>query len=202
MRRGRYGNPADLRAFIRRQTDPGRARWQKPDAVVRALALRRGQVVADIGAGPGFFTLRLARVVGPAGLVYAVDPEPAVLDVLRERLGRSRVRNVTPVLARADDPMLPAGRCDLALVVNSYHHVPHGPAFLRRLTQALTRGGRIVNIDFAMRDTPVGPPVEHRIARERFLQEAARAGLDLVAEHLFLPYQYFLVLRPRRGSVA
>ena len=97
---------------------------------------------------------------------------------------------------------LRAGRCDLALVVNSYHHVPHGPAFLRRLTQALTRGGRIINIDFAMRDTPVGPPVEHRIARERFLQEAARAGLDLVAEHLFLPYQYFLVLRPRRGSVA
>jgi SAM-dependent methyltransferase len=198
VRRRRYGNPADLEAFIRRQMDPGRARWQKPDAVVRALGLRRGQVVADVGAGPGFFTLRLARAVGPTGQVYAVDPEPSVLDVLRERLGRSRVRNVTPVLARADDPMLPAGCCDLALVVNSYHHVPDGPAFLRRLAQALTRGGRIVNIDFARRETPAGPPVEHRIARERFLRDARRGGLDLVAEHRFLPYQYFLVLRPRR----
>lgn len=196
-KRGRYGNPADLAAFIRRQMDPGRARWQRPDAVVRALALRRGQVVADVGAGPGFFTLRLARAVGPTGHVYAVDPEPAVLDVLRERLGRSRVRNVTPVLARADDPMLPAGRCDLALVVNSYHHVPDGPAFLRRLRQALARGGRIVNIDFDRRETPVGPPVAHRIAREQFLRDAERAGLGVVAEHRSLPYQYFLALRPR-----
>lgn len=197
MQRGHYGNPADLKAFIRRQMDPGRARWQKPDAVLRALGLRRGQVVADIGAGPGFFTLRLARAVGPRGRVFAVDPESAVLDVLRERLARSRVRNVTPVLARADDPMLPAGRCDLALVVDSYHHIPDGPAYLRRLAGALTRGGRIVNIDFDRRETPVGPPVEHRVARERFLRDAERAGLDLVAEHRFLPYQYFLVLRPR-----
>ncbi len=199
VQRGRYGNPADLRAFVRRQLDPGRARWQKPDAVLRALGLQRGQVVADIGAGPGFFTLRLADAVGPTGQVFAVDPESAVLDVLHERLKRSRVRNVTPVLARADDPMLPAGGCDLALVVNSYHHVPGGAAFLRRLARALTRNGRIVNIDFDRRETPVGPPVDHRVAREQFLRDAGRAGLVLVAEHSFLPYQYFLVLRPRRA---
>jgi SAM-dependent methyltransferase len=200
MGRGRYGNPADLKAFIRRQMDPGRAAWQRPGAIVRTLGLRRGQVVADIGAGPGYFTLRLARAVGPSGHVYAVDPEPAGLDVLREHLAATRVRNVSPVLARADDPLLPAARCDLALVVNAYHHFPDGPAFLRRLTRALVRGGRIVNIDFAKRETPVGPPVEHRVAREDFLRDARRAGLELVAEHCFLPHQYFLVLRPRRRS--
>jgi SAM-dependent methyltransferase len=197
---GPYGNPADLEAFIKRQVDPGRAAWQKPDLVVRALGLRVGQVVADVGAGPGFFSSRLARAVGPTGHVYAVDPEPAVLDVLRERLARSRIRNVTPVLGRADDPLLPAGHCDLVLIVNAYHHVRGGLAFLRRLTRALARGGRIVNIDFQKRETPVGPPVEHRVAREAFLRQAWRAGLAPVAERGFLPYQYFLVLRPRRKT--
>jgi ubiquinone/menaquinone biosynthesis C-methylase UbiE len=189
----------DLAAFIRRQMDPARARWQKPDAVVRALGLRRGQVVAEIGAGPGYFTPRLARAVGPSGHVYAVEPEAAVLELLRRTLDRARVANVTPVLSRADDPLLPAGRCALALIVNSYHHFPDGPALLRRIARALGRGGRIVNIDFDKRETPVGPPLEHRVAREDFLRAARRAGLAPVAEHRFLPYQYFLVLRPRPG---
>jgi len=181
--------------MIARQEAPGRVAWQKPAAVIRALGLRRGQVVADVGAGPGYFTVRIARALGPAGHVYAVDPEPAILDVLRDRLATARVRNVTPVLGRGDDPMLPAGRCDLALVVDAYHHVADGPAFLRRLARALRRGGRLVNIDFAKRETPAGPPVEHRVAREDFLRDARRAGLVLAAEHRFLPYQYFLVLR-------
>ena len=187
----------DLAAFVRRQMDPARARWQKPGAVVRALGLRRGQVVAEIGAGPGYFTPRLARAVGPRGHVYAVDPEPAVLQVLRRNLARARVSNVTPVLSRPDDPLLPASRCDLALIVNSYHHFPDGPALLRRIARALGRDGRIVNIDFDKRETPVGPPVENRVAREDFLRDARRAGLALMAEHRFLPYQYFLVLGPR-----
>jgi ubiquinone/menaquinone biosynthesis C-methylase UbiE len=179
--------------------DPARAQWQKPGAVVRALGLRSGQVVAEVGAGPGYFAPWLARAVGPAGHVFAVEPEAAVLEVLRRNLGRTNLTNVTPVLSRADDPLLPAGRCDLALIVNSYHHFPDGAALLRRIARALRRGGRIVNIDFDKRATPVGPPMEHRVAREDFLRDARRAGLALVAEHRFLPYQYFLVLRPRRG---
>lgn len=194
---GRYGNPEDLEAYLARQLNPERATWQKPGAVLRVLGLRPAQTIAEIGSGPGYFTLRLARAVGPAGRVYAVDPEPVILDVLRQRLEEARIRNVTPVLGRAGDPLLPAGRCDLALMVNTYHHVPDGPAFLRRLAQALRRGGRIVNIDFEKRETPVGPPVEHRVAREDFLLDARRAGLTLAAEPRVLPHQYFLVLRPR-----
>ena len=182
--------------MIARQEDPGRAAWQKPAAVMTALRVRRGQVAADIGAGPGYFTKRLARALGPAGHVFAVDPEPEILDVLRERVRGARLKNVTPVLGRGDDPLLPARGCDLALIVDTYHHVDHGPAFLRRVARALRRGGRLVNIDFAKRDTPVGPPLDHRVAREDFLRDARRAGFALVAEHAFLPYQYFLVLRP------
>jgi SAM-dependent methyltransferase len=130
--------------------------------------------------------------------VYAVDPEPTVLEILRARLARARVRNVTPVLGRPDDPLLPAGSCDLALIVNTYHHVDRRPAFLRQVARALTRGGRLVNVDWAIQETPHGPPLEHRVSPEAFLRDAQRAGFRLAAEHSFLPYQYFLVLRRAR----
>lgn len=197
--RGRYGNPADLDAYIARLADPARDAWQKPDEVVGALGLRRGQVACDVGAGPGYFTIRLARAVGPSGRVYAVDVEPQILDALRERLAASGLRNVTPVLALADDALLPAGACDVALIVDTYHHFPDRPAYLRRLTAALRPGGRIVNVDFHKRETPVGPPLDHRLSRETFLEEAHAAGLAVVAEPAILPYQYVVVLRPRRA---
>jgi ubiquinone/menaquinone biosynthesis C-methylase UbiE len=199
---GRYGNPEDLEACVARQLDPARTTWQKPGAALRAMGIRRGQTIAEIGPGPGFWTARLGQMVGPSGHVYAVDPEPAMLETLRQRLEKTRVKNVTPVLGGAADPRLPAGRCDLALIVNTYHHFDDGPAFLRRVAAALRPGGRLVNIDFDKRETPVGPPVNRRVAREKFLQDARRTGLTLVAEHRFLPYQYFLVFRagdrPRR----
>ncbi len=194
----RYGNPKALKAYLARQLHPARATWQKPLAVLRAMGLRRGHTVAEIGSGPGFWTLRLARLVGPSGHVYAVDPESAILEVLRRRLEKKRVNNVTPVLGGAGDPLLPAGQCDLALIVNTYHHFADGPASLRRVAAALRAGGRLVNIDFDKRETPMGPPVDHRVAREEFLRDARRAGLTLVAEHRFLPYQYFLVFRRHR----
>jgi ubiquinone/menaquinone biosynthesis C-methylase UbiE len=161
---------------------------------VRALGLRRGQVVAEIGAGPGYFTARLARAVGPSGHVYAVDPEAAVLDVLRRRLARTGLRNVTPVLSRDDDALLPGGRCDLALFINVYHHMRGGAAFLRRLVPALPRHARLVNIDWD-EQAEWGPPPRRRVPRARFLRDARRAGLRLVREHRILPHQYFLVLR-------
>jgi ubiquinone/menaquinone biosynthesis C-methylase UbiE len=164
---------------------------------VRALGLRRGQVVAEIGAGPGYFTPRLARAVGPSGHVYAVDPEAAVLDVLRRRLARTRVRNVTPVLSRDDDALLPEGRCDLALLINVYHHMRQGAAFLRRLVPALPRHARVINIDWDEK-SEWGPPPRRRVPRARFLRDARRAGLRLVDEHRILPHQYFLVLRRGR----
>jgi ubiquinone/menaquinone biosynthesis C-methylase UbiE len=195
---GPYRNPPDLDAYVQRQLDPGRVAWQQPDRVLRALGLRRGDVVADVGAGPGFWALRLARRVGPAGHVFAVEPEVEIIKVLRERLEKGRVLNVTPVLGRADEPLLPAGTCALAMIVNTYHHFPDGPRFLRRVARLLRPRGRIVNIDFDKRETPVGPPVEHRVSREDFLRDARKAGLELVTEHRFLPHQYFLVLQPAR----
>ncbi|HEX9573515.1 MAG TPA: methyltransferase domain-containing protein [Myxococcales bacterium] len=193
---GRHGNPEDLDSYVAKMEDPSRAEWQKPDQVVRALGLRPGQIVCDIGAGPGYFTFPVARAVAQAGHVYAVDVEPRILEALRKRLRKTSLRNVTPVLALEDDPLLPAGGCDLILVVDTYHHFPDGPAYLRRLARSLRPGGRLVNIDFHKRELPVGPPPEHKLTREEFLAQAHSAGLALVEEHTFLPYQYFLVLEP------
>jgi ubiquinone/menaquinone biosynthesis C-methylase UbiE len=192
---GAHGNPRDFQLMLGRLEDPGRARWQRPARLVRALGLRQGQTVAEIGAGSGYLVRRLARAVGPRGRVYAVDVEPRMLTVLIERLGRGGLANVTPVLGRDDDPLLPPRSCDLVLVVNTYHHFPGGPRYLRRLRGLLRPGGRLVNVDFQRWETPVGPPVERRIARETFLRHARRAGLRLVREVMFLPYQYCLILR-------
>src|SRR5947209_16464942 len=101
----RHGNPDDFGRYVQMMEEPGRAEWQKPDEVVRALALKPGQVACDVGAGPGYFTLRLAKV---AGHVFAVDVEPRMADALRAHLRATNVRNVTPVISLDDDPLLPA----------------------------------------------------------------------------------------------
>ena len=189
----RYGNPEDLDRYIERLQDPERDSWQHPERVMEALALREGQTACDLGAGPGYFTLRLARAVGPAGRVYAVDVEPRILDALRGALEGAGVRNVTPVLGLAGDPLLPPASCDLILIVNTYHHFPDPPGYLERLESALAPGGRIANLDFR-EDAEHGP--RHRIPRAEFLEQARSAGYVLDREEEFLPQQYFLVLRP------
>ena len=193
---GAHGNPRDFQLMLGRLEDPGRLRWQRPARLVQSLGLRPGQTVAEIGAGSGYLVRRVARIVGPRGRVYAVDVEPRMLPILIERLRRGGMDNVTPVLGRDDDPLLPARSCDLLLVVNTYHHLRGGPRYLRRLRRLLRPGGRLVNVDFHRRETPVGPPVERRVARETFLRDARRAGFRLVREATFLPYQYCLVLAP------
>jgi SAM-dependent methyltransferase len=193
---GQHGNPSDLAGYIVAQESPDRAAWQKPDEVVAALGLAPGQVACDIGAGPGYFTLRLARAVGPAGRVYGVDVEPAMLAALRDRLAAAGLRQVTPVLALGDDALLPAATCDVVLVVNTYHHFQDGPAYLRKLAAVLRPGGRIVDVDFHKRETGVGPAVAHRVSREAFLADAAAAGLSVQREETFLPHQYLVVLAP------
>ena len=121
-----------------------------------------------------------------------------MIDALRDRISQARLSNVTPILGLPDDPLLPREACDVILVVNTYHLFPNGPAFLRRLAKSLKAGGRLANIDFHKRETPQGPILARRVAREAFLADAQRAAFKLVGEERFLPYQYFLVLKPIR----
>src|SRR5262249_56627859 len=117
--------------------------------------------------------------------VYAVDPEPEVLQVLVRRLDGAQ--NITPVLSRDDDPMLPPASCDLALFVNAYHHVSDGPAFVRRLARCLKRGGRMAAIDWAYRETPQGPPLPRRLPPREIIAAAPARRLRLAPRHRLLP---------------
>ena len=189
---------ADLAGYIASLEEPGRAEWQKPDEVIRALKLLPGATLCDVGSGPGYFALRAARLLETSGWVYAEDVEASMIDALRDRVSQARLSNVTPILGLPEDPLLPKSACDVILVVNTYHLFPNGPAFLRRLAKSLKPGGRLANIDFHKRETPQGPVLARRVARETFLADAQRASFKLVAEEKFLPYQYFLILKPAR----
>ncbi len=195
--RDRHGNPADLARYLARLDDPERAAWQKPDEVVEALGLRPGDTAGEVGAGSGYFTLRLARAVGPKGRVLAAEVSTEIMAVLKQRLAKAKAASVEPLLAEPEGPPFPPASCRRILIVNTFHHFPDGVGYLRALKACLRRGGRIVNVDFHKRDLPMGPPPELKISREEFLDLAEQAGLALAEERDFLPHQYFLVLKAR-----
>lgn len=190
----RFDDPA---AWAKVFDDPARDAWQRPEQVVAALGVRPGQHVADLGAGTGYFSRHLSRAVGPAGAVLAVDPEPNLVAWLRDRAEREGTANVVPVLGSRDTPRLPAGSIDLVLIVDTYHHVDRRVAYFRALRGALRPGGRVAVIDWQKRPLPVGPEMDHKVAREQVVAEMERADYALVEEPDILPYQYFLVFRPR-----
>ncbi|MFI5397042.1 MAG: class I SAM-dependent methyltransferase [Candidatus Binatia bacterium] len=176
--------------------DPARDEWQKPARVVEALQLRPGMCVADLGAGTGYFSAYLAAAVGEAGTVFAVDTEPALVAHLRERAEHERTPRVVPILASADNPRLPVGAVDVVLIVDTAHHLDDRINYLRRLRHVLKPRGRIVVIDFKKQEIPVGPPPEHKLAREQIVEEFGSAGYRLISEPDILPYQYFLIFQP------
>jgi cyclopropane fatty-acyl-phospholipid synthase-like methyltransferase len=174
--------------------DPARDAWQKPDEVVDALHLAADAHVADVGAGTGYFAVRLARAV-PRGKVYAVDIEPDMIRYMGERAQREGLANLVPVLGAADDARIPEP-VDLVLVVDTYHHIADRTAYFRRIAGSLRPGGRVVIVDFTA-ESPIGPPVEHRLSVERVVAELGDAGYAEVARHDFLPNQYVVELTRR-----
>jgi len=177
--------------------DPGRDSWQKPRELVAALALRPGMRVADLGAGTGYFSRYLSEAVGPDGAVFAVDTEPNLVVHLRARAEREHTDNVVPILASADEPRLPADSTDVVLIVDTYHHIDDRRGYLRRLQQVLRKRGRVAVVDWQKQALPVGPPPDHKLAREQVVDEMAAAGYRLVAEPPILPYQYVLIFEVR-----
>lgn len=151
--------------------DPKRAEWQQPATIVQALSLAPGMMVADVGAGTGYFEHALGTAVGPRGVVLAVEVEPNLVTHLRARAEREGTANVIPVLGSTTDPRLPAGRVDRILYVDTYHHLDDRVDYFRRLRAALAPGGRIVIVDWKKEEAAIGPPLEHRLAREQVLRE-------------------------------
>jgi cyclopropane fatty-acyl-phospholipid synthase-like methyltransferase len=170
--------------------DPKRDEWQKPHEVIQALALKPDAVIADIGAGTGYFSVRLAHMV-PKGRVYGEDIEPDMVTYLTERAKRDGLKNLISVKGAAGDPLLPE-KVDLVLMVDVFHHLENRDRYFRTLRDALKPGGRIAIIDFRM-DSADGPPKSARSTPDAIKAELHRAGYALTQEHDFLPNQYFLI---------
>ncbi|HUI96290.1 MAG TPA: class I SAM-dependent methyltransferase [Xanthobacteraceae bacterium] len=187
-----FGNAEE---WAKQFDDPNRDAWQQPDKVLDALPLASNALVADLGAGTGYFSVRIAKRV-PQGKVYAVDIEPDMLRYLEERKHQERLHVLQPVQASADAANLPEP-VDLVLVVDTYHHIDNRTAYFAKLGQSLRPNGRLAIIDFKV-DAPEGPPPEFRMPAEKVTAEIEAAGYRLVATHAFLPRQYFLVFQ-RKG---
>ena len=175
---------------------PEREREEAPSKAIAALGLKPGDVVADVGAGSGYYTVRLAEAVGPTGRVVATDLQPGMLDIIRTRVARAQLRNVELVQGRADDPVLPANAFDLVLMVDVYHELASPQVFVRKLAEALKRDGRLVLIEFRREDPRVPIREEHKMSVSQVREELGADGFRIERVIDVLPWQHLIVLRP------
>lgn len=194
-----HGNDAQRFSDVERWSgvfeDPKRDAWQKPDEVIRALSLRPGMKVADIGAATGYFPVRIART-HPKVTVYGVDVAPAMVDYLKARAAREGLKNLHASEAAPSDPRLPEP-VDLLLLVDTYHHLDKRTAYFEDVRRRYLRpGGRIAVVDFRM-DATLGPSRDHKLPPDVVIRELEAAGFELAERHEFLPQQYFLVFEPK-----
>jgi ubiquinone/menaquinone biosynthesis C-methylase UbiE len=180
----------DPERYAKSFDDPARDEWQMPGRVIETLALAPGQLVADIGAGTGYFTVRLAAAAARP-TVYAVDIEKSMVEYVRQRAAKEGLKQVVAVQGSADRANLPEP-VDVVLIVDTYHHIPNRPAYFRELRKSMKPSGRLVIIDFR-KGAPSGPPEEFRLTPDQITGELEQAGFRLQAQHDFLPRQHFLV---------
>ena len=169
-----------------------RDEWQEPDRIMDALGIADGARVADIGAGGGWFTVRLARRVGPNGRVFAEDVQHEMIESINRRMLRENLRNVEPILGTTTDPKLP-GNLNAVLMVDTYPQIDDRVLMLKHLAAALAPNGRVGIVDFKKDSFGPGPAMNERLEPEVIISDAAKAGLRLHTHHKFLRYQYLLV---------
>jgi ubiquinone/menaquinone biosynthesis C-methylase UbiE len=173
---------------------PSRDEEQKPDEIIRTMRVKDGDVIADVGAGTGYFTRRLAKAVAPSGRVYAVDIQPEMLALLKDNVEKAGLRNVVPVLGEVDDPKLPPASLDWILIVDVYHELQQPKATLAKMREALKPLGRVALVEYRLEgDTALHVREDHRMSKKQVLAEWEPAGFRLVKHYEFLPVQHFFV---------
>jgi cyclopropane fatty-acyl-phospholipid synthase-like methyltransferase len=177
---------------------PERESEEEPSRAIEALDLRPGMAVADIGAGTGYYTVRMARKVGEEGRVYATDIQVGMLSIVQRRAAQEKLQNIKPVLSAPDDPKLPPGSLDLALMVDVYHELAQPQAFVRRLREALKPDGRLVLVEFRKEDPRVPIKEEHKMSVAQVRQELSADGYAIDRVIDVLPWQHIIVLKVAR----
>lgn len=174
---------------------PEREDEEAPSKALDALELKPGMVVADIGAGSGYYSSRIAKRVGPTGRVYATDIQPGMIALLDRRIKSEGLGNVTAVLGGMDDPKLPPASIDLAIMVDVYHELQEPQLFLQRLKEAFKPGGRLVLLEFRKEDPKVPILEVHKMSVAEVKQELEAEGYALDKVIDVLPWQHIIVLR-------
>jgi ubiquinone/menaquinone biosynthesis C-methylase UbiE len=169
-----------------------RDQWQQPEKVIAALQIRPGDQVADLGAGGGYFTFKLAKAVGAVGKVYAVDIDREMTDLIAKRAKQESLQNVESIVATPTDPMLPKSGVDLIFTSNTYHHIENRGAYFTSLRAYLKPGGKVAIIDFDERAW-FESFLSHYTPSEVIIREMDKAGYSLQKAHDFLDRQSFLV---------
>ena len=177
---------------------PDRDQWQKPDPIMDALGIADGSTVADLGAAGGWFTLQLARRVGPNGVVYAEDIQPQMIEAIGRRMQNENLQNVKPVLGTPSDPRLPAG-LDAAIISDAYHEMDD-PAdrtlvvtLLKNVARSLKPQGRLGIVDYTAGGGGPGPAADQRVDPNAVIAAARAAGLELIKREDFPPFVFLLV---------
>ena len=184
----------DVEKYISFLERPDRAAWQKPDALVSSLALTGNEVVADVGAGSGYFTFRFSKAL-PHGRVVATDVEPEMVRHIRHKAMTEGVANIEVVLGAADDPKIPAGAA-LIFVCDVLHHVKDQAGWLSKMFAEAQSSARVVVVEFKEGELPAGPPAAVKLPHDQVINLVTRAGFTKVGDDAaLLPYQYVLTFR-------
>jgi ubiquinone/menaquinone biosynthesis C-methylase UbiE len=160
--------------------------------LVKALKIKPGQTVCDMGCGNGFYTMRMARLVGERGRVLAVDIQPEMLSLLDKQLKGKKIKNVEPILSTPIDPNLPEGKVDLILIVDVYHEFSYPEHMLQAMRKSLAPGGRIALAEFRLEDPAVPIKLLHKMSKEQILKEYEPNGFKLVEQFDELPWQHLM----------
>ncbi len=173
-------------------TRESREREEDCTRMLAALNVKAGMTVCDLGCGNGFYTLKLAELVGPDGKVLAVDIQKPMLDMLRRSMAREKVTNIEPILATPIDPKLPEGKLDLVLMVDVYHEISNPEEVLAAVRKSLKPAGRLVLVEFRLEDDTVPIKLLHRMSKAQILKELTPNGFKLVEEFDRLPWQHMM----------
>jgi ubiquinone/menaquinone biosynthesis C-methylase UbiE len=176
---------------------PEREKEEQPAKLLEALDLKAGDVVADIGAGSGYHTFRMAPRVGPRGKVLAVDIQPEMLDLIRRRMKETKIANVEPVLGTEADPKLPEGGVDLILLVDVYHEFAQPYEMTQAMVRALKPGGRLVFVEFRLEDPAVPIKLVHKMTRKQVIKEMEPHPLEYVKTVTSLPWQHVIIFKKK-----